>query len=139
MRTDRQISIKIVGKKSGDTFKGEFTLKGSLTRRDMFRADAIRREIIGPSPENGEAAPSLQSEAFVTGQVGVRILKGPTWWETSDMGQNLEDPNIIFALYDDILKDEEDQLKEIEGEADSAKEVLKEKHKKEGLIDEEDV
>lgn len=119
-------SVNIVGEDSGRIFIGDFTVKLSLTRADRFKADQLRREILGSSPDGQEPLPAMQTEAFILGQLSVRIIKAPTWWEESNNGLELEDYNVIITLYDKVLELEEKKRKEIKKESEKALKQLSE-------------
>lgn len=133
MKPDKTVFVKVVGEQTGETFEGKFLVKGSLVRRDSFRADAIRRDLLGPSPENTPPAPSLQSEAYVTGQVAVRVLKGPKWWDESNLGQELEDSNVIMGIYEAILESDDKETKELVETSKKAADKLKKMDEEEEL------
>ena len=98
METTAQFSINEVGTKTGRAFSGTFTVKTLLTRADQFAADQRRRDILGPG--SAEALDALKLEAFMLGQLSVRILKAPQFWNESGNGLQLEDFNIIQTVFD---------------------------------------
>lgn len=100
------ISVNVVGNQTGNPYIGEFTVKLSLTKREQLKADMIRREILGPSPLNNEPAPKLQTDAFILGQLAVRVTKAPKFWEDSNGGLELPegDDNLLYELYNQILE-----------------------------------
>lgn len=109
METTAKFSVNIIGESTGKPFAGTFTAKTVLTRGDRFLADQRRRELLGPSAQ--EALPDLQLEAFMHGQLMVRIVESPEWWRQSDYGRNLEDANVIIELFN-LVREKEDQAKD---------------------------
>jgi hypothetical protein len=114
METTVPITIDVIGQRTGNPYNGKFLVKMVLTRRENFIADERRRMIVGTNPLG--VAPSLNGEAYMLGQLFVRILEGPKWWKDSDGGLDLEDENVIGELYRLI------DLKVNESEADLSKE-----------------
>lgn len=109
METTAKFSVNIIGESTGKPFAGTFTTKTVLTRGDRFIADQRRRELLGPQAQ--EAMPDLQLEAYMHGQLMVRILESPEWWKQSDYGKNLEDANVIIELFN-LVREKEDKAKE---------------------------
>jgi len=97
MDTTVPITIDVVGQRTGNPYTGKFLIKTILTRRENFIADERRRMIVGTNPLG--VAPSLNGEAYMLGQLFVRIMDGPKWWKDSDGGLELEDENVIGELY----------------------------------------
>lgn len=97
METTVPIMIDVIGQRTGNPYNGKFLVKTNLTRRENFIADERRRMIVGTNPLG--VAPSLNGEAYMLGQLFVRILEGPKWWKDSDGGLDLEDENVIGELY----------------------------------------
>lgn len=113
-------NITAVGQRTGRNYTGKFTVKAVLSRRENFLADERRRYILGANAAGAPA--SLQGEAFMLGQLFVRIVEGPVWWQQADGGLEIEDENIIGELYK--LTEEKVQERETELAA-SAKTALK--------------
>ena len=124
MVTTVQISMSEVSE-SGKHYNGTFTIKTVLTRRDNFTADAIRREVLGPSPEGTVVLPDLQFEAYMLGQLRVRIVNAPEWWTNSNFGLDMEDGDIIAKLYALVVKEEGKSKAELKKESEKALEQLK--------------
>ena len=123
METTATFAINEVGEKSGNPYTGTFVVKTMLTRRDGFTADAIRRNIVGVDPQN--ASPSIAGEAFMLGQLSVRIIDAPKWWEESDGGMDLADVNVIATIFKEAMDAESKRLKKLEEETKIALKKLK--------------
>jgi hypothetical protein len=100
METTATFSFITTGKDTGNPYSGEFQVKTLLSRRDAFMADQLRREIVGPSPEGTPPVPALQGEAYMLGQLQVRIISAPAWWKDSNFGRDLLDSNIVSELFE---------------------------------------
>lgn len=122
MENSKVIELSTTGSITGKSYVGSFRAKGVMTRRDQFLADAARRRIIGPNP--GDALPALQGEAYMLGQLSVRIIDAPDWWRASANGELLEDGNVIAELYELSLTAENDLRKDISEAAKAALDKL---------------
>jgi hypothetical protein len=109
----------------GHHFNGAFTVKTVLTRADRFLADQVRREIIGPSPEGHAVPAALQGEAFMLGQLRVRVVKAPEWWTNSRNGLDMEDGRVIGEIFNLALQKEDEYRQSIKKDAEKALEQLK--------------
>jgi hypothetical protein len=119
MKTTALFSVSIVGQRTGKPYNGKFTVKTVLSRRENFLADERRRLILGSN--SAGAPPSLQGEAFMLGQLFVRLVEAPDWWKNADNGLDLEDENVIGEIYQLTEAEVASSEKEL---ADSAKTSL---------------
>jgi hypothetical protein len=97
MDTIRQISLNVTGQRTGTPYSGKFSIETVLDRRASFAADERRRALIGNNPTG--VAPAILGEAYMLGQLFVRIVEAPKWWHDSDSGVDLKDENVIGELY----------------------------------------
>jgi hypothetical protein len=123
LETSKQFDISAIGDETGAHFSGTFKVRTILSRRDQFVADQRRRSILGADAQS--AMPGLIGEAFMLSQLYVRIIEAPKWWQDSDGGLELKDPNIISQLFDSTMKAVESAKQELLKEADEAKAKLK--------------
>lgn len=91
-----------VGAVTKNVYFGDFGVKTVLSRYDQFLADQKRREILGQNPK--DALEGLFQEAFMLGQLYVRIVKSPPFWANSNFGLLLPDHNIILELFQKSLE-----------------------------------
>ncbi len=131
MKTSKVISVNVVGDSTGRSYSGDFTVKMVMTQRDEFHADLRRRQILGPSPDGTPPASKLQWDAFMLGQIQARTVESPKFWQDSDFGMDLEDSNVATAVYNEILKAEDEFKSEILKDSEEALEKLKKKSAKE--------
>lgn len=125
MRTESTFSINIKGDDSGDSYKGKFRVLTLMSRRDVFAADEIRRRIIGLMGDM--APPALVTEAFMIGQLQIRIVEAPQWWEDSEGGEILADKNLIIELFKECMKAEEDRRSKLKTDSEAAKKRMRKK------------
>lgn len=139
MKTQETIAISVVGNVTGRSYSGSFTVKTVMTQRDVFSADLMRRQIIGPSPENTPPIQALQLQAYMYAQVNAHTVDAPKFWKDSDGGLDLPDGNVVVAIYEEILKAEEAFAVAIKEDSKKAlKELAKKPTKKKPVEDEEE-
>lgn len=122
METTAKFSVSIIGEESGDPYTGDFVVKTLLTRRDVFKADELRRIILGANPAS--AMDDRQAEAYIMGQLVVRIVEAPGWWKNSEGGQLLPDLNVIMGVYEAAKAKETERSDGIKKKAEEAREAI---------------
>lgn len=125
MITTDIFSIHETGEITGKIYTGTFTVKVVLTPEDTFLADRRRREILGSNSH--EALEALKLQAFMLGQLYVRIVKAPPFWEHSQYGLLLEDFNIINLLFQKCIDASNKYQEERKKQAEEALNSLKKK------------
>lgn len=131
MRTDSTFSINSTGEETGNPFSGDFSVKGTLTRRDRFEVDRLRRQIVGASPEGTPPTPQVQAEAYMLATLAVRVINAPKWWEDADNGLDLEDYNIIVEVFDLMLGEDQKTEDSIKKDTEKVTKKMKKKDEKE--------
>ena len=127
MRSDTSFAISAVGEDSERVYDGSFSVKSTVTRRETFEIDRLRRQIIGPSPDGTPPANQVQAEAYMLAHLAVRVIKSPKWWEDADNGMDLEDYNVILEVFNAMLEQDE---KIVEDTKEQTKKVSKKLKKK---------
>lgn len=117
MNTNRTITLDHTGSETGTNYRGKFTFKTSITKRESLAADEFRRRALGFN--SSEAPAKQQTDAFICGQLYAHIIESPKFWKDSDSGLDLPDgDNVIYAVYDamlaEIAKFKEERAKEAE-------------------------
>lgn len=130
METTATFTINITGEETGRVYTGKFKVKTILSRRDNFVADERRRMILGAN--STQAAPNLQGEAFILGQLYVRILEAPKFWQDSDNGLDIEDANVIGEVFKLAMEKYDESKNKLKEEAEQAIKSLSKKVKTSG-------
>lgn len=125
METTVTFSLNLTGLETGQVYAGQFTVKTLLSKRDQFRADELRRILLGTNSE--AAIPALQGDAFMMGQLAVRVVDGPDWWLKSNNGADLADGNVIASLFELCMSKEADRKEKVKAAAEEALKVIAEK------------
>lgn len=116
-------SVNVVGDATGQQFRGDFEAKVRLSFRDEIERDKIRRAIIGPDPDN--AGPRTKNQAFIVADLQVRLTKTSPWWQSANGGLDLEDDNVLLAIFEAATKIEKDAADEIKKKAEVAEKELR--------------
>lgn len=117
-------TIDVQGDDSGKRWFGKFVVKTILSRKDRFLADEKRRLVLGADAVN--ASVDRATEAFMFGQLSVRVLESPTWWTESNGGLELPDLNVIAAVFNEAMQCEDKRKKALSEEAETAAKEVKE-------------
>jgi len=111
--------INEVGDTTGDTQTGKFVAKKRLSFNDQMRRNNHRRQRLGGAL--GAPTPRAASMATIFSELLVRLTEAPSWWVDADEGRNLEDENVIVAVYDKAIKVEADARAEVAKKAAAAR------------------
>lgn len=123
MQTTATFSISTNGETTGRLYNGKFTVKTFISRRDLFRVDELRRQLLGFNA----AESNLNGEAIMFGQLSVRIVEAPSWWTEAGGGLDLIDANVVGEVFKLTMEAEENARKEV---SEEAKEAIKSLNKK---------
>jgi hypothetical protein len=123
MEISSSFAISIIGNETQQPFTGTFKVKTLLTRLEQFRADQLRRDLLGPNPE--AAMPQLIGEAFIHSQLKVRLLEAPDWFKNSNYGLELLDSNITPEIFEKCMAEVEKKKQEFKASAELAATGLK--------------
>ena len=107
MINTQAFSISVVGEVTSETFKGNFSSKKRLSHMDRLRADQFRREYLGPT-SRGDAGQVASTIAVALSDLRVRLVDMPKWWIESNYGADLEDWNVLMAVWESAVKVESD-------------------------------
>lgn len=118
METTATFTVNITGEDTGRVYTGKFLVKTILSRKDRFIADERRRVLIGANSQM--AAPSVQGEALMFGELLVRIIEAPKFWVDADGGLDIEDANVIGEVFKLAIEKELEAKKEVKEEAEKA-------------------
>lgn len=92
-----EFHISEVGKNSGETFTGDFTVRCFLNPLEVLKADRLYRELMGainPHLASSEA----QNFSFALSQLKFRIVKSPSGWKNSEIDGGHLDDNVVIAV-----------------------------------------
>lgn len=120
--------LDIIGDNTGEKFVGNFEAKLRLSHRDQLNKDQLRRQIIGDKPD--QATKDSMMRAEILSHLSLSLLDTPKWWKDGAGGLDLYDDNVIFDLYDLVVKGQTKAIEEVLKKGEEAKEELKKVAKK---------
>ena len=94
-----QVNVNVTGEVSKQSYTGTFTALVSLSYRDTFREDEVRRGLIGADPAN--AHPMVTAMAETAAYLAVRVVEAPDWYKQSvycTEGPVGRDRNVLTAV-----------------------------------------
>ena len=109
-KNEKTFEFEHVGKTTGKKYEGKFTVKCVL---NMFDKREIELEKSRLSADVANPTNLLSSLSHILANLRVRIMKAPTWWEQSLGGFDLLDEDVIIALYDKTMLQEDEWHKEL--------------------------
>jgi hypothetical protein len=114
--------VHVKGVATGKTWDGTFRAKPLLTFREQMTADKMQRELVGPDATNADVI----SQAIIISELQFRLTETPEWWKENGNGLNLSDPNLLEEVYKAARKVSEDYFSTLNGDAEKAREPVKE-------------
>jgi hypothetical protein len=87
----------------GEQYKANFTIKCRLTMRERHAMELEKSRILGGNvnPTNG-----LMGIAVMVATLRAHIAEAPSWWTESDCGLDLDDEEIVVALFDKLTTEQ---------------------------------
>lgn len=106
-----EFTVSVRGELSGEDFRGVFKAVPLLSHRQNLARDQMRRDLLGPKPEEASADAVNISQVF--SKLYAHLTETPSWWKDSGNGLNLLDEAPVAAVYEQVLKIETDARKAI--------------------------
>lgn len=130
-KNEYQFYIKHQGNKTKQWFEGTFVVRCCLTLEEQVQVainvDRLNQGSVTIAPEYG-----LVNRALA--EVQMRIVNDkdgkpqcPTWWTENRHGAGLFDSNIVFQVFADAMKAEEDWAKRLDEDTKKAEKRAEEK------------
>jgi hypothetical protein len=117
--------VQIEGEIDAETYKGTFTVKGSLSPLDTIKADRRYRELMGKDIQY--ATDHASQLAFSLAQLNQRIVDSPDWWHNTELNGGHLDENIIFDVFAKSIECEKEYRAKRKEQADGYKKIINEK------------
>lgn len=114
--------VDIEGETTGTRWTGNFEAKIRLSHADELQRDRLRREYLGPNPE--QASERAKDQANILSQLAVRVTKAPLWWSENRGGLDLCDDSVIAEVFAQAVRVEKETLDEVRKKAEEAKQGL---------------
>lgn len=111
--TTGEFTIDLVGSVTKKRFLGEFTCK-LPTIKDQAKIAVYESSLNGEYPLNlNEGVLKIHKKIAY---LKFTLIDYPKFWRDSDLGYDLRDPNIIDAVYTEVLSFEDRWVREVWGE-----------------------
>lgn len=121
---EAKFTVTVVGETTGQNFSGIFRVKNRLSHREQLLRDETRRQILGSAPD--AASPRAMNQALVFSEIAAHLIEAPKWWQLADGGLDLEDDNVVAAVYDGVVKTVSDFQESIRKQLDTDKKAVRE-------------
>ncbi|SRR6266481_4548379 len=108
-----------------DTETIQVDVIGSVTKRRFLGEFIVRIPTLEDQSSMGRLEASLNGESTSSGLIRMNrmisylkytVVEAPPTWRDANMGHRLRDPNVIEAVYDQVLAFEDRWLKQVWGE-----------------------
>lgn len=126
-----------VGKKTNETYMGDFCVKTSLSPLDFIKADRLYRDLIG-SVNPHLATQEAQNYAFALSQLKYRIIEMPEFFKNKELDGGHLDSNVLIEIVNIAIEAEDEFQKEQERKIKEMQEMLASRIKKKEIVPEED-
>ena len=128
--------VKVQGEKTKEQYEGTFTVKCILNQEEMVDV-ALRTDRYCGGSKNLANQYILVNRSIA--ELEVRIIKdektgkmkAPTWWIESDSGRLLYDTNVVYKVFADAMKAEEQWYKKLADKVEEAEKQVTEAAQKE--------
>ena len=107
---EKTFEFSHVGTTTGRKYDGKFTVKCVL---NMFDKREIELEKSRLQADVANPTNLLSSLSHILANLRIRIIKAPTWWEQSLGGFDIMDEDVIIALFDKVMEQEDTWHKEL--------------------------
>jgi hypothetical protein len=108
------------GDVTGLSWHGTFSAKPTLSFSEQMKQDRLRRELIGPMPEQADL--ECVAQAVMLADLSVRIVEAPAWWGG---GMGHSDTNLLEAVWNEIKRIVTEHRKAIEEKGQQAQQNLR--------------
>ena len=121
-KKEKTFNIDLKGDDTLAEYKGDFTVRCVLgmAQRHSLELEKTRLMADYANPSQG-----LRSISIALANVRARIVESPKWWRDLNNGGDILDENIVFDLYAECLKAEDewrDKVKKLSEDVEEPKE-----------------
>lgn len=111
--------FKFTGGLTGKDYDGQFTVVCVL---NMLKKHQLEIEKTRLMADFQNPTPGLSGLAIVLANLRVRIVDGPEWWKQSMGGFNIQDEDMLLALYDKVMEAEDKWKESVKNQGKAASE-----------------
>jgi len=92
-----------IGKNSGESFSGDFTVKCYLNPIEVLKSDRLYRDLMGATSPH-LASSEAQNFAFALSQLKFRMVKSPAGWKNTEIDGGHLDDNIVVGVLNKAIE-----------------------------------
>ena len=101
-----EFNISTIGKKTNESFSGDFTVKCFMSPLDLIKSDKLYRELLGEiSPHL--ASSETQNLCFALSQLKYRVVKSPAGWKNTEIDGGHLDSNVVIEVLNKAVQGQE--------------------------------
>jgi hypothetical protein len=104
-KNEATFEIDVVGDTTFKHYDGQFTVRCILTMGQKHSMELEKSRLLGSYTNPTE---ELLGYAIIFSNLRHKIVEGPEWWKQSNGGSSIKDENVLVALYDKVLKAEDE-------------------------------
>jgi hypothetical protein len=120
-KKEKTFYFSAVGTTTGRKYEGTFTVLASLTIGQKHFIEIERTRLLN---DYKNPTTALEGYALILSNLSIRVLESPDWWKQNS-GMNIEDEDVLVALYDKVLAMEKEWSQEVLVMGQEAKEQAK--------------
>lgn len=100
---------------SGKKYDGQFVVKAVLTIGQKHMLELEKTRLLGNFPNPTD---DLLGLAIMLANLRIKIVKAPEWWNQSAGGYDIEDEDVLIALYNRIREAENEWQTKLKSKAE---------------------
>ena len=105
------VSIDAIGEKTKSRWIGSFNVKRVLSHADVMEFERMYSRLI---PKGVDPSEERRIQAATLAELTVRIVSGPSWWDSTQGGQLMVDMEPLYQLMIECSKEEKAWSDEID-------------------------
>ena len=109
-KIERSFPFEAVGDLTGKKYDGNFQVKAILNFGDKHQLE-LQKTLL--QADTRSPTPGLRGVAQILAELSIRIIEAPTWWQQSNGGRTILDENVVLALYDKVVEQEDEWKKDL--------------------------
>lgn len=122
-RRDEEFTVSIPVEGEDQPLRGKFRIKLKLSMAEMLSMDALRRQLLGPSPDGASTEAAVLAHAV--SKIRTFALETPSWWKDAQDGLGFDDINVPLLILSELNKIEKTYLDGLTKKAEAAASELK--------------
>jgi hypothetical protein len=118
-KNERTFDLNAIGEVTQKEYDGQFTVLCVPSMRDRRDIEIEKGRL---AADMSNPTDSLLGLAIILANIRIRILDAPNWWTQSMGGLDIQDENVLVALYEKVMEAEDLWRKDVKEKANPKKE-----------------